>query len=154
MPGCPAASISCWLLPGPAGCPLAVAQLDDDEVAAPGDRVPCPARTGGARRAGWQPALAGSQSPGAPPSGSPGPGSRTAPFSRAIATAGSSARIRSIIEVTAADSGSVPGAAMAEATAARIAARSARARGKSRGGGGRLIGGPRPQPAQAPLNVG
>ena len=40
-----------------------------------------------------------------------------APVSRAIATADSPARIRSMIEVTTADSGSVPGGAMAEATA-------------------------------------
>ena len=45
---------------------------------------------------------------------------------RAIATGDSPARSRSRIWITSADSGPVPGAAIAEVTAARIAARSAR----------------------------
>ena len=55
-----------------------------------------------------------------------GPGRAMAPVWRALATADSAARSRSMIRVTSADSGSVPGGAMAEATASRIAVRSAR----------------------------
>jgi len=50
---------------------------------------------------------------------------RRAPVSRAIDTGDSPARSRSMIRVTPPDSGPVPGAAMADATASRIAARSA-----------------------------
>ena len=55
-----------------------------------------------------------------------GPGSLMAPVSRAIATGDSPVRSRSMIRVTSPDSGLVPGAAIAEPTASRIAARSAR----------------------------
>ena len=49
-----------------------------------------------------------------------------APVSWAIATADSPVRSRSMIRVTSPDSGLVPGAAIAEATACLIAVRSAR----------------------------
>ena len=100
------------VLPGLTVYPVAVAQVDDNEVAAPGDRVPRPGSHRGPGRSAARArfSVTGSSLPRVRRVLPRLAGWRGVRVSRAIATAGDSpARNRSIIEVTAADSGSVPG---------------------------------------------